>query len=81
MSFPRYDLGLSSLSFCSQLLNEEKLAVVPGIAFGPHGEHHVRISYTSPVETLDEGVERLERFLVRHTPGGRSTLPAAARPF
>lgn len=64
--FPRYDLALPSLSFCTQLLNEEKLAVVPGVAFGPHGEHHVRISYSSPVEALDDGVARLERFLARH---------------
>jgi aspartate aminotransferase len=79
--FPQYDLDLPSLAFCSQLLSEEKVAVVPGVAFGPHGEHHVRISYTSPVATLDEGVDRLERFLAEHAPGGRSTRWAAARPF
>jgi aspartate aminotransferase len=64
--FPKYDLPLRSLDFCSQLLAEEKLAVVPGVAFGPSGEHHVRISYSSPVEALDDGVDRLERFLTRH---------------
>lgn len=79
--FPRYDLELSSLAFCSRLLDEEKVAVVPGVAFGPHGEHHVRISYTSPVETLDEGVHRLERFLAAHASDTRSTGAAAARPF
>ena len=61
--FPRYDLDLPSVAFCSDLLRDEKLAVVPGVAFGPDGEHHVRISYSSPVEALDEGVGRLERFL------------------
>ncbi|MGC2789488.1 MAG: pyridoxal phosphate-dependent aminotransferase [Thermoplasmata archaeon] len=64
--FPRYDLGLSSLDFCSQLLTEEKLAVVPGVAFGPDGERHIRISYSSPTETLDDGIDRLDRFLARH---------------
>jgi aspartate/methionine/tyrosine aminotransferase len=64
--FPRYDVGLSSIDLCSQLLAQEKLAVVPGVAFGPHGEHHVRISYSSPVATLDEGIDRLDRFLTRH---------------
>jgi aspartate/methionine/tyrosine aminotransferase len=47
-------------------LTEEKVAVVPGVAFGPHGERHVRISYSSPIPTLDEGVDRIARFLARH---------------
>ncbi|MGI0129222.1 MAG: pyridoxal phosphate-dependent aminotransferase [Thermoplasmata archaeon] len=63
--FPHYGLDLPSSAFCSQLLNEERLALVPGIAFGPNGERHVRISYSSSVPQLDEGVDRLERFLVR----------------
>ena len=62
-AFPRYELPLGSLEFCSRLLSQEKLALVPGVAFGPHGEQHVRISYTSPIPTLDDGVDRLERFL------------------
>jgi aspartate aminotransferase len=79
--FPRYAGSQLSLNFCTQLLEEEKLAVVPGVAFGPHGEHHIRISYTSPVEVLDEGLDRLERFLVRHRSGTPSKGLAAARPF
>jgi aspartate aminotransferase len=63
--FPRYDLPIPSVRFCSDLLAAEHLALVPGIAFGPHGEHHVRISYSSPVAALDDGIDRLERFLVR----------------
>lgn len=65
--FPSYDLPLSSVDFCSQLLKEEKLALVPGIAFGPRGERHIRISFSSPIEALDEGVARLGRFLKRHS--------------
>jgi aspartate aminotransferase len=64
--FPRYDLPLPSVEFCSELLAEEKLALVPGVAFGPHGERHVRISYSSPMAALDDGVDRLDRFLRRH---------------
>jgi aspartate/methionine/tyrosine aminotransferase len=64
--FPSYDLPLSSIDFAHQLLEEERLAVVPGVSFGPHGEGHVRISYSSPVETLDDGMQRLARFLERH---------------
>jgi aspartate aminotransferase len=79
--FPRYDVPVPSLEFCASLLSEEKLAVVPGVAFGPHGEHHVRISYSSPVEALDQGVDRLERFLSHHRPDRPERVPAAARPF
>ncbi len=63
--FPKYDLDLRSIEFCSELLRDEQVAVVPGVAFGPEGERHLRISYTSPIEQLDEGVARIERFLDR----------------
>jgi aspartate aminotransferase len=67
--FPRYDIPLPSVRFCADLLAEEKLAVVPGLAFGPHGERHIRISYSSPLPALTEGVDRLERFMQRaHSP-------------
>ncbi len=64
--FPRYSLPLSSTEFSLRLLEEEHLALVPGISFGPRGERHVRISYTSPVDLLDDGLGRLRRFLERH---------------
>ncbi len=63
--FPRYDVPIDSVPFCERLLAEERLAVVPGRAFGPDGERHVRISYSSPVPMLDEGVDRLTRFIRR----------------
>jgi len=64
--FPRYALDWSSVDFTRRLLEEERLALVPGVSFGPSGEHHVRISYSSPAEVLDEGMLRLGRFLERH---------------
>ena len=64
--FPKYDLEMRSVELCTELLREEQVAVVPGVAFGPEGERHLRISYTSPVEALDDGVGRIERFLDRH---------------
>jgi aspartate/methionine/tyrosine aminotransferase len=64
--FPAYDLPLSSIDFAHQLLEEERLALVPGVSFGPHGEGHVRVSYTSPLETLDEAMRRLAHFLEGH---------------
>ncbi len=64
--FPRYGLPWPSVEFANRLLEEERLALVPGVAFGPAGEHHVRISYSTPVEYLDDGMARLGRFLERH---------------
>ena len=64
--FPAYDLRMSSVEFAHRLLDEERLALVPGTSFGPRGEGHVRISYSSSVAQLDDGMERLGRFLERH---------------
>jgi aminotransferase len=57
---------MTSVEFAQRLLEEERLALVPGSSFGPHGEGHVRISYSSSVEQLDDGMQRLGRFLERH---------------
>lgn len=57
--------GLSGIEFANRLLKAEKVAVVPGIAFGPSGEEYVRISYTADFNTLKEAFYRLERFLQR----------------
>ena len=67
--FPRYEPRMGSVEFTRRLLEEEHLALVPGVSFGPHGEGHVRISYSNPIERLDDGLDRLGRFLERH--GGR----------
>lgn len=64
--FPSYELPLSSVDFSLRLLEEERLALVPGVSFGPCGEGHVRISYSSPLAALDDGMQRLGRFLERH---------------
>lgn len=63
--FPEYEAPMDSVPFCERLLREERLVVIPGAAFGPHGERHIRISYSSPIPDLDEGASRLARF-VRH---------------
>ena len=59
-------LGMSSEEFCEKLLFSEKLAVVPGTAFGDCGEGFLRISYAYSVEKLKIALERLERFVERH---------------
>ncbi|NGP44293.1 aminotransferase [Bacillaceae bacterium SIJ1] len=55
--------GLSSVEFAEALLNEEKVAVVPGNVFGPSGEGHIRCSYASSMDHLQEAIRRMERFV------------------
>ena len=58
--------GLSSEEFCERLLQEEKVAVVPGSAFGESGKNNIRISYAYSLKHLTEAANRIERFLQRH---------------
>lgn len=59
-----------SQAFCRSLLEEENVAITPGIDFAVRGgETHVRIAFTTRIERLEEAVERLSRFLARQ-PGG-----------
>ena len=55
--------GLSSDEFCERLLYAEKVAVVPGTAFGESGEGFVRASYCYSTEHIKEALRRIERFL------------------
>ena len=55
--------GMTSDEFCTRLLKEEKLAVVPGNAFGDCGEGYIRVSYAYSLENLKAAMERLERFI------------------
>ncbi len=55
--------GMTSEEFCTKLLKEEKLAVVPGTAFGDCGEGYIRVSYAYSLENLKAAMERLERFI------------------
>lgn len=55
--------GMSSDEFATALLKEQKLATVPGTAFGAGGEGFLRISYAYSMEMLKEGMDRLERFV------------------
>ena len=55
--------GMSSDEFCTRLLKEEKLAVVPGTAFGDCGEGYIRISYAYSLDNLKAAMERLENFI------------------
>ncbi|MBQ9140149.1 MAG: aminotransferase class I/II-fold pyridoxal phosphate-dependent enzyme [Ruminococcus sp.] len=55
--------GLTSEEFCERLLFEEKVAVVPGSAFGDSGEGYIRISYAYSLKHLMEAISRIEKFI------------------
>ena len=57
------EFGLSSEEFAEKLLESEKVAVVPGTAFGKSGEGFVRVSYAYSLEDLKKALERIERFV------------------
>jgi aminotransferase len=64
--FPKVtSTGLSDEQFCERLLNEEKVVVVPGSAFGTRGAGHVRACYAASMENIDEACDRIERFVGR----------------
>ena len=55
--------GLKSKDFALKLLNEEKVAAVPGTAFGECGEGFIRCAYATNMENLKEAMNRLKRFI------------------
>ena len=57
--------GLSDIEFAERLLEEVKVAVVPGSAFGDCGRGHVRVCYAAPRPALEEALERIRRFVER----------------
>ncbi|MDD3898309.1 MAG: aminotransferase class I/II-fold pyridoxal phosphate-dependent enzyme [Syntrophomonadaceae bacterium] len=61
--------GMNSEDFCEKLLKEEKVAVVPGNAFGNCGEGYIRCCYAASVANIEEAIERIGRFLARHRKG------------
>jgi aminotransferase len=58
--------GLDETTFAEKLLEEERVGVVPGTAFGPSGAGHVRVCYATAYEEIVEAMDRIERFARRH---------------
>jgi len=59
--FPKISsFGLKSTEFCARLLEEQKVAAVPGIAFG--ADEYLRISYATSMPNIEKGLDRLEKF-------------------
>jgi len=66
-AFPDISItGLDEETFAARLLEEERVAVVPGTAFGPGGEGYVRCSYATAYEKIEEALRRIERFTQRY---------------
>ena len=57
---------MTSEEFCQRLLEEEKVAVVPGDAFGESGEGFIRCSYAYSIENIEEELKRIGRFVEKH---------------
>ena len=57
--------GMSSDEFANRLLQEEKIAIVPGTAFGDSGEGYLRVSYAYSLEDLQKAISRIRRFVDR----------------
>ena len=55
--------GLTSNEFCEELLKKEKVAIIPGTAFGDCGEGFVRVSYSYSINHIKEALKRIERFI------------------
>lgn len=53
----------NSINFAKKLLKKQRVAVVPGVAFGPEGDRFIRVSFASDLRQLKEATERIEKFL------------------
>jgi aminotransferase len=58
--------GMNDETFAERLLKEERVAVIPGSAFGEAGAGHVRICYAQSYDLLEEALERMRRFVSKH---------------
>ena len=59
--------GLSSEEFCSRLLKEKKVAAVPGNAFGPAGEGHIRCCYATALDKINTALDRIADFVAENS--------------
>ena len=59
------ELGISSADFCQRLLEEEKVAMVPGDVFGKNGEGYLRMSFANSYESVVAGCEGLKRMAAK----------------
>lgn len=67
-NFSGLDVGMTSMEFCWRLLEEERVLLSPGTAFGA-GEGYVRVSWLAPTDRVRDAMGRLEAFVGRHRAG------------
>jgi aminotransferase len=60
--FPKYQLPISSIEMAKRLLYEAGVVMVPGVGFGPEGEHHLRISFGAPETQINDAFDRIEKW-------------------
>ncbi len=82
--FPRVKdtipLARDSRRLAADLLERARVALVPGVAFGPTGEAHLRLCYARPAEDIDTAFDRLEDYFAGRTPHVTVSLPPATAP-
>ncbi|HKW03999.1 MAG TPA: aminotransferase class I/II-fold pyridoxal phosphate-dependent enzyme, partial [Nitrososphaerales archaeon] len=61
-AFPSYKLKTGSIDLSKRILQKKNLALLPGSAFGERGEGRLRLSFSGPVEELEDGMKRLKDF-------------------
>jgi aminotransferase len=64
--------GVDSMTYALKLLNEARVITIPGAAFGPHGEYHLRMSFGGTEAELIEAFDRIEKWLLGNPFGGNS---------
>lgn len=62
-AFPSYSKKIRSIEFSKELLEKHGTAVLPGLAFGTAGEGHIRISFSGTQESIDHGLDEIEKYL------------------
>ncbi|NLB82395.1 MAG: aminotransferase class I/II-fold pyridoxal phosphate-dependent enzyme [Clostridiaceae bacterium] len=67
--FPNISVtGLSSTEFCEKMLQEQKVAVIPGNAFGDSGEGYIRCSYAYSISAINKALDRIDAFVTKLRP-------------
>ena len=62
MRIDSFKFGKDSLEFSKKLLTEIKISTTPGIAFGPTGEGHIRLSFCVPEEMINKAFDRMDKY-------------------
>lgn len=61
------EFGVPSAKLCDGLFREEKLRIVPGTTYGTNAEGHVRLALVAPIKTLEDAMDRFERYMKKLT--------------